>query len=275
LLEADVVLADALVDMYSKCGIVSRAHRIVEQLRHRDVVAWNVLIGGYAQQGSGQEAFRCLRRMQIEGLSPDAITFTILSKACAGSRSIDKGELIHVEVSSQGLLARDVPIGNALIEMYARCGRLGEAQRVMEELLVRDVVSWNTLIARYTEQGQCERAMACFRQMQREGISPDSVTLLCVLSACSRSGHLLEAEAVFGAMRRVYGIDPKVEHCTCMVLAFGCGGQLDKAMSVIDEEEERMPASAHLAAWFALLGVCRKWGNLELARLAFGKALGA
>ena len=147
--------------------------------------------------------------------------------------------------------------------------KLEKAEKVLEDLIIRDVISWNTLISRYAQQGQGRAALNCFEWMQSEGLSPNEVTFLCILSACSHSGLLDEAEMLYGNMSKKYGVDPNIEHHTCMVLAFGCGGHFDKVMSVI----KAMPSSDYPAVWRALLGACRKWGNVELGRLAFDQAL--
>ena len=66
LLDNNVVLGTALVDMYAKCGALEKAQKVLEELPARDVSSYNALIGGYAQQGQGQYSLNCLERMQCE-----------------------------------------------------------------------------------------------------------------------------------------------------------------------------------------------------------------
>ena len=75
----------------------------------------------------------------------------------------------------------------------------------------------------------------------------------------------------FGNMSRKYGISPKVEHHTCMVMVLGCSGHFDKAISVI----KAMPCSDYPAVWLTLLASCKKWGNIRLGLLAFDQAVQA
>ena len=70
-------------------------------------------------------------------------------------------------------------------------------------------------------------------------------------------------------MIRKYGILPMKEHLTCMIMVLGCPGDFDKTMLVI----KSMPCSHHSAVWIALLGACKKWGNVELGMLAFDQAI--
>ena len=93
------------------------------------------------------------------------------------------GEEIHAEVKKQGLLKKKVGLGNALVDMYAKCDALVKAQKVFNELPVRDVVSWNTMITGYVQHGYNEEALNCFCQMQDEGVFPNAVTFICCLKA--------------------------------------------------------------------------------------------
>jgi pentatricopeptide repeat protein len=146
---------------------------------------------------------------------------------------------------------------------------LQTAQRVLEDLPIRNVVSWNVLIVGYAQQGQCHKALVCFEMMQREHIIPNEVTLLGILSACSHTGLLDEAQMLFSDMTGKYGIVPVIEHHTCMVFALGCAGHFEKAMFVI----QMMQSFTCPAVWFALLASCQKWRNLELGKLAFGQVV--
>jgi pentatricopeptide repeat protein len=155
--------------------------------------------------------------------------------------------------------------------MYANCGELSRAHEALKELPLRDVSAWNALIAGYARRGQAHEALCCLEEMEREGISPDEVTLLSVLNACGHSGLVDQAQIIFTDMTRRYGISPNLRHRTCMVMAFGCGGYFEKAMAMM----EAMPSldDRCLSLWIALLGGCRKWGNVLLGMLAFGGAL--
>ena len=143
-----------------------------------------------------------------------------------------------------------------------------KAQEVLEELPIRNLISWNTLIAGYSQQGKGPEALKCFERMESEGLFPDDITFHCVLSAWSHMGMLDEMQMMYGSMTRKYGINPNLGHYACMMMAFGTAGHLDKAISVI----KAMP-SDYPAVWFALLGPCRKGGNVNLGQLAFDQAL--
>ena len=167
------------------------------------------------------------------------------------------------------LLETDVALGTALVDMYAKCGMLAKTTQVLEEIPIRDVISWSALIAGYGHQRRGYEALKCFERMQSEGIAPNEITFLSVLSACSRSGLVDEAQRLFHSMIKKHGITPSLEHHTCLIVVFGCAGMFDQAISVI----KVTPSPDSLDIWVALLGTCKKWGNVKLARLAFDQVL--
>ena len=264
-LDENIVLGNALIDMYAKCGKISMAFQVLEELPVRNVVSWNTLISVYSQHNRGHEAFNCFIQMQGEGLSANEVTFASLLHACGTIGAIEKGRQIHDEIVSGDLLKKNIVLGTALVDMYAKCGMVEKAHEMLEELSFRDIVCWSALIAGHAQEGQGHSALMCFTQMQNEGIIPDEVTFLCVLNACSHSGHLNEAETYYENMSKKYGIIPKIEHHTCMVIIFGCAGCFDKALSIM----KTITCFNDPSVWLALLGACRKWKNVELGRFAF------
>ena len=184
ILEKNPYLASTLISMYAKCGALAKAEEVLDMLPFRDIVSWNALIGGFATQGHNYEAMNCFDRMQTEGFSPDAITFSCILKACGSARAIEKGKQIHDEIASRGWLKKDVVLGNALIVMYVKCSLLAKAQQVLEDLPVRNAISWSALIAGYAQHQEAHQALKCFERMQSEGFFPDAITFTCILKAC-------------------------------------------------------------------------------------------
>ncbi|KAI5064467.1 hypothetical protein GOP47_0021137 [Adiantum capillus-veneris] len=268
LVGTDIVLNNALVDMYVNCGALDKARQLLEELPMRDVVSWSTIISGYAQQGEGEQALKCLEQMEREGLHPNAVTFICILKACGSLGAACKGETFHDVISKQGLLGNDIVLSNALISMYAKCGALPKAARLLEGLPSRDVISWNAMMAGYIQKGEGEHAIACYEKMQSEGLSPDATTFLCVLTACSRLGFVEIAQRNFWKMIVVYGVKPGLEHYTCMVNLFGRVGHLQDAVEII----KRLPYSDS-AVWSSLLGACQKWGDVSVGKWGFDRAI--
>ena len=268
-LELDVAIASCIIDMYGKCGSIEEAKFLFYRLPKRNVVSWGSLIGAFLNQGSDGMVLDLYTQMRQEGIVADRVIFLGVLKACGSIGAIDKGKEIHNLISNKGLLKKDVMLGTAVVDMYAKCGVLEKAHQVLEGLPIRNVFSWSALIAGYAQQGQGHKAMRCFEHMQGEGLFPDEVTFLCVLNACTHSGLLDDAQTYFQSMSKYYGITPSLEHHTCMAVSLGCIGHFDKVISMI----KTMPSSSYLPVWRALLSACQRWGNVKLGSLAFDQAM--
>jgi pentatricopeptide repeat protein len=262
--------------MYAKCGMLGKAEEVMKQLPVQNIVSWSTLVAGYADLNQGHEALECFGRMQIQGMSPNTVTYISLLKACGRTGALELGKTIHDEVVHGKLLDKDIALGNAVVDMYARCDMLAKARDILEGLPTRNVVTWNALIAGYAQQGQGHEALKCFEQMQSEGMHPNDVTFVSMLCACGHSGLSKETGILFESMTLHYGITPNLKHQTCMVVVFGFKGQFDNAISVI----KAMPSPASRpdededpSVWLALLNACKKWGNVELGRSAFDQTM--
>ena len=173
-------LCSALINMYAKFGMLERAKEVLEGLPTRDEVSWNALITGYAQHGQFHQSLDCFRKMQHEGIYPNVITFVCLLNACGSIGAINKGREIHDQIIDEGLLGKTIVLGNALVDMYAKCGALEKAQKVFDELPIKSVEIWTSLMAGYNQHGLSEKAIFCFNQMQNEGFYPDAITFICI-----------------------------------------------------------------------------------------------
>jgi pentatricopeptide repeat protein len=122
--------------------------------------------------------------MQQEGVQPDSVTFAGVLKACSSVVAIEEGRCVHQQIIQSGLES-DVCVGHSLVDMYARCRSMEDAWRVFNKIPSRDVVTWTTMILGHVQCSQGQKALELFRQMQWDGVQPDSVTFLGVLKACA------------------------------------------------------------------------------------------
>lgn len=267
-LVADTRVANTLVNMYSTCGSVMDARQVFDRMSKRDVVAFNAMIGGYAAHSLGKEALKLFNRMEHEGLKPDKVTYINILNACANAGSLEQAREIHTRVVKDGLVS-DISVGNALVSTYAKCGSFRDAQLVFEQMNKRNVISWNAIIGGLAQHGRGHEALQLLEKMKLEGVKPDVVTFVSVLSACSHAGLLEEGRRCFSAMAQDWGITPTVEHYGCMVDLLARAGQVDEAEALI----KSMPVQANTKIWGALLGACRIHGNVLVAERAADSSL--
>ena len=94
----------------------------------------------------GHEVFNLFERMRKDSLSPDGVTFTCLLNACSSIGALDKGKEIHDEIVHRGLLERNIMLGNALVDMYAKCGSMEDSCVMFNKMSHPDTITWNTII---------------------------------------------------------------------------------------------------------------------------------
>ena len=266
--ESDVRVGSALVHMYAKCGSIDDARLAFDKMEERNVVTWNVMIGGLAEHGCGHEAYELFLQMKREGLKPDAFTYASILNACASAGALEWVKEVHTHAREAGFES-DVRVGNALVHMYAKCGSIDDARLAFDKMEERDVVTWNVMIGGLAEHGCGHEALEVFRSMIAEGVKPNEISFGSVLSACSHSGLVDEGRRLFLAMTQDYGIEPTVVLCNCMVDVVGRAGHLEEAKLFID----KMPVEPNEATWGALLGACRTYGNVDLGKLAANELL--
>ncbi|KAG6475159.1 pentatricopeptide repeat-containing protein At4g33990-like [Zingiber officinale] len=260
----DIIVSNAIVDMYGKLSKVKLAQEVFDRMPKRDVISWNTLITGYSQNGLANEAIEIFKYMQIhEGIMPIQGTLASVLPACAHVGALQEGVKIHSYALRIGLLS-DIFVSTCLIDMYAKCGRLAEAMVLFEQVSSRFTGPWNAIIAGLGVHGHGKKAASLFSEMQEQGIKPDHVTFVSLLSACSHAGLVDHGRQCFHQMKSVYGLEPWVKHYACMVDLLGRSGQLDAAYELI----MTMTLKPDSGVWGALLGACRIHGNVELGKVA-------
>eukprot|EP00250_Pteridium_aquilinum_P009954 c19050_g1_i1 orf=628-2976(-) len=180
--EADVRVATALVSMYGRCGGLEHAQKLFATSGERDVVMWNALLAAYAQNGHSHDALVVYEQMQQEGFLPERVTFVSVLQACSTESMFVQGQQVHACIKSWGH-DLDLVVGNALVTMYSSRGKIEYAQSVFEKLPEKDVVSWTAMITACAQQGHAKGAWQFLYRMHQEGIMPNEVTLVSVISA--------------------------------------------------------------------------------------------
>ncbi len=180
--------------------------------------------------------------------------------SCASLAALEQGRCAHKQIIESGYES-DVCVGNSLVDMYAKYGSMEDACRVFDKLPSHDLVSWNALLGGYAMHGHWKEALKIFEWMREEGVQPDDITFVCLLSACSHAGLVVEDLCCYASMSTIHKISAKLEHCICPVDLLGHTGHLQEAENMI----KAMPYNPNVAVWMALLSACRIHGNVEMA----------
>ncbi|XP_057865818.1 pentatricopeptide repeat-containing protein At2g13600 isoform X2 [Cryptomeria japonica] len=257
----DIVVANALVDMYTKCGNTQKACELFDKMPQRNVVSWTAMVAGYAQNGFVEKALETFKQMLLAGLKPDSTTFSSVLPACAKMGALEQGMGIHQSIIKSGFLS-DI-VANALVDMYAKCGSINKACELFDNTPQKNVISWNAMIAGFAQNGFCQNALKLFEVMKHSGAYPDHVSFASVLLACSHAGLVDEGCKYFNSMGASYCIKPKLDHYVRMVDLLGRAGYLEETLNFII----KMPIKPVVVVWTCLLGVCKEHKNIGLGKL--------
>ncbi|XP_004149535.1 pentatricopeptide repeat-containing protein At4g02750 [Cucumis sativus] len=264
----DMVSWNTMIAAYAQAGQMDKALEMFNEMQERNVVSWNSLITGYVQNGLYFEALNCFILMKQQGEKPDQTTIVCCLRASANLAALNVGVQLHHLTIKTGF-GNDLFVKNAILTMYAKSGRVPEAENVFAEIKNKDVVSWNSLIAGYALNGCGKEAVELFEVMPLRGIIPDEVTFTGLLSACNHGGFVDQGLNLFKSMTETYSIKPQSEHYACVINLLGRVGRLEEAVEIV----QGMKTVSSAKIWGALLWACRIHHNLELAKYSAERLL--
>ncbi|OMO52344.1 hypothetical protein COLO4_37265 [Corchorus olitorius] len=239
------------------------AKKVFHKTPVRDVVTWNLMIGGYVRNARFEEAVDFFREMVGSNVEPDKFTFASVMAACARLGALNHALWVHSLITEKEIELNAI-LSSALIDMYSKCGRIQTAKDVFNSVEHNDVSIWNAMINGLATHGLAFDAIDVFSKMEAENVLPDSITFIALLTACSHCGLVEEGQKYFDLMSNRYSIQPQVEHYGTMVDLFGRAGRLEEAYALI----EAMPMEPDVVIWRALLSACRTYRKPELGEVA-------
>ncbi|KAG9451796.1 hypothetical protein H6P81_004700 [Aristolochia fimbriata] len=257
----------ALIDFYSKCGRSEKARFIFESMLVRDVVSWNVVIGGYAAQGLDDEAFGMFREMLSKGMLPDHFTFVGILKACGGSGGLAKVNQIHGVVTKVGLCTHNSVFGS-LISAYAKCGSLGNARILYDIMPEKDLISSTTMITNYAQSGkQSDEALQFFRDINQSAVVMDEIIMCSMLNVCADLAYLRLGQQIHAlALKKQPFCDTAMSNA--LINMYAKSGDIKDASQVFYEME-----SQNVISWTSLITGYGKHGHGEEAISLFNEML--
>ncbi|XP_052171038.1 pentatricopeptide repeat-containing protein At1g08070, chloroplastic-like isoform X2 [Diospyros lotus] len=260
-LDKNLTVGNAILDMYIKCGDLELAREVFLGMDERDVLTWTSMLMGLTSLGHFQESLDLFRRMQFEKIQLDEITLVSVLTACAQTGALDQGKYVHLLIDRYNM-KRDIVLETALVDMYAKCGKIDLALQVFDKIRVRNVFTWNAMIGGLAMHGHGKEAIALFDRMKHDQVMPDHVTFIALLCACSHAGLVEKGFEMFRTMKEVIRLEPRMEHYGCMVDMLCRAGLINDALNFI----ETMPIEANSVVWAILLRACRMGGHFELAQ---------
>ncbi|KAL3642009.1 hypothetical protein CASFOL_012824 [Castilleja foliolosa] len=264
----NVVNSTAMICGYSKSGNLKAARSLFDKMVDKDLICWSAMISGYADSDNPQEALKIFQQMQRDVIKPDQVTMLSVISACARLGGLDQAKKVHLFLDENGF-GKALPINNALIDMYAKCGCLEEAKQVFDRMNRKNTISWTSMVSAFATHGDVDSALEYFKFMKSENVEPNWVTFVGVLYACSHAGLVEEGKRAFDSMVSDYGITPKLEHYGCMIDLYGRANYLKDALEIV----ENMPMAPNVVIWGSLMAACRIHGDFEFGEFAAKRLL--
>ncbi|XP_020091644.1 pentatricopeptide repeat-containing protein DOT4, chloroplastic-like [Ananas comosus] len=265
---SDLLLGNALVDMYGKCGFSEGAKGVFDVLQEKDVISWTSLIAAYANCRLSREGLHVLHEMILSGTRPNSVTLSTVLPMCSKLQLLDLGRAIHC-FAIRNRLEDDIFVSSGLVDMYASCLSTCQARIVFNSIREKDVVScivilsayfsageceealelfswmkfhripmnsasWNCMISGLVQNGKTEKAFEVFAEMFDSGFRPNKVTMACILPACINLENLRGGKEIHGyVIRHWFTEDTMV--VTSIVFMYAKCGDLDKSRVVFDK----------------------------------------
>ncbi|KAI3444598.1 hypothetical protein Pfo_001263 [Paulownia fortunei] len=243
---ANVFVQSALVDMYTKCGDLSSAWKVVESMEVDDVISWNAMIVGCVRQGFPEEALSLFKMMHAKDMKLDEFTYPSVLNSLASIKDVMNGKNIHSLVIKSGFEGYTL-VSNALIDMYAKQKNLDCAFKLFNFLVEKDVISWTSLITGCAHSGCHEEALKLFCKMRMDGTDPDHIVASSVLSSCAELA-LLDLGQQVHANSIKSGLDTSLSVDNSLVSLYAHCGYLENAKKVFYSMKMR-----NVISWTALI----------------------
>ncbi|KAG7955933.1 hypothetical protein I3843_11G099100 [Carya illinoinensis] len=263
-LEVDVFVQNSLISMYGKCGKIELACAVFELMDQKSVASWSAIIGAHASLGLWCEGLMLFGEMNREGCwrAEESTLVSVLS-ACTHLGSFDLGRCTHGSLL-RNISGINVIVETSLIDMYVKCGSLEKGLSIFQNMAKKNQFSYTVMISGLAMHGRGREALRVFSEMFEEGMIPDDVVYVGLLSACSHAGLVKEGLQCFDRMKYKHGIDPTIQHYGCLVDLMGQAGMLNEAFELINS----MPIEPNDVVWRSLLSACKVHHNLELGEIA-------
>ncbi|KVH93113.1 Pentatricopeptide repeat-containing protein [Cynara cardunculus var. scolymus] len=261
--QKDVYSWTTMITGFSSKGLTEKSVELFNMMPQKDDVSWTALISGFVSNGEFEESIRWFIQMLQTSVKPNPLTFSSVLSSSASLATLNQGLQIHTHVLKTGM-EFDLSVQNSLVSLYAKCGSVDDAYNIFHSIKTPNSVSYNSMINGFAQNGYGKEALALFTEMEENGVEPNDITFLSVLSACTHVGLVEEGRSYFRSMRSLYKIEPNPDHYACMVDLLGRAGFLDEAFDLINS----MPFEPHSGVWGALLGASRSHFRLELAEIA-------
>ncbi|WMV39310.1 hypothetical protein MTR67_032695 [Solanum verrucosum] len=254
-----VVASNMIANIYNRNGQFDKTQELFSDLENPDTISWNILIAACSRNGDYEEIFELLGHMRMARVSPDRYTYVSLFSVCTKLCNLGLGSSLHGLITKTDFKRCDTFVCNIMIDMYGKCGSLASSIKIFNEMTTKNVITWTTIVSALGLHGYAHEALKKFKEMDMNGIKPDKVVFVAVLSACRHVGLVKEGMKLFGQMKGKYEVEPEMDHYLIAVDLLARYGYLTEAEQLITG----MPFPPNALIWRIFLEGCKKKRSID------------
>ncbi|PHU20561.1 hypothetical protein BC332_11712 [Capsicum chinense] len=192
----------------------------------------------------------------------ESASYVPLLQECIKKNSVSVAEAIHGHIIKMGI-HEDLFLMTFLVNVYAKCGIMGSARKVFDNLPKRNVVTWTSLMSGYVQNAQPEAAISVFQEMLEAGGFPTNYTLGVAFNACSLLGRSELGKQIHAyVVKYEIGDDTSIGNVLCSL--YSKSGNLDSAVKAF-----RMIADKNVISWTTAISACGDNGDSAMGLSLF------
>jgi pentatricopeptide repeat protein len=302
----DVLVANAAINMLSRCGFLDSAYGLFSGLSVRNAVTWNEMIAGYSLHSCSQDVMRLFRSLLCFGATPDEFTYPTVLSAFQQAHDTRNHEQIHASILKRGFASCQF-VSTSLIKAMVASGLVQSSLKIIQDGGKMDLVSWGVIVSAFLKHGLNDEVLYLFNLFRGDGSdSPDEFILASIMNACANAalikrcrcihslvfrtgygrhfcvasalvdayakcGDITAAESVFKAISSVTG--DAILYNT-MLTAYANHGLIEEALSLY-QEMTKIQLAPTPATFVAVISGCSHLGLVEQGKLLFISMLSA
>ncbi|KAL8148062.1 pentatricopeptide repeat-containing protein At2g27610 [Apium graveolens] len=242
--ESDPNVITALMVNYTKCGEMNDAFKIFStNLGVRSVVSWTAIINGYLKNGEVKQAAELFCQMNKEAVRPNHFTYSTIITA---NPTISLFQ-VHAQVIKSNY-ERTASVGTALLDAYVKIGHITDAERVFDLVEEKDIIAWSAMLGGYAQVGDSISAVRLFRQLAKEGITPNEYTFSSIINSCCNPMATVEQGKQLHARSIKSGHHTTLCVGSALVTMYAKRGNIGSANEIFKRQKER-----DIVSWNSML----------------------
>lgn len=224
---SNVYICSALVDMYGKCGEISSAQKMFDEMPQRNVVTWNSLVSGYLHVRCPGISVDLFLEMLRVGIAPTPFSVSAVLVGCSQLEAKRLGTQVH-GLSLKVGFCYNVVVGTGLVDMYSKCCSVDDSRRVFDQMLDKNILSWSSMVTGYAQNQQPDEAMVLVKDILHGDLKPNFVTYNSLLSSFSSPNYLDHCKQIHCRVIQD-GLESNAYIVVTLAIAYSeCGGSLEE-----------------------------------------------